>query len=61
MSCLRLTQQSRRETAYRIETMTSRIVHLVVLDAIFVLITLQHRQSQDALAATGDVLTEHRI
>lgn len=50
-----------RETAYRIETMTSRIVHLAVLDAFFVLIALRHKNSQDALAATGDVLTEHRI
>jgi DNA-binding MurR/RpiR family transcriptional regulator len=50
-----------RETAYRIETMTSRIVHLVLLDAIFVLIALRHKHSQDALALTGDILTEHRI
>ncbi|MEU5695855.1 MurR/RpiR family transcriptional regulator [Actinosynnema sp. NPDC020468] len=50
-----------RETSYRIETMTSRIVHLAVLDAIFVLIALRHQAARDALAATGDVLTEHRI
>lgn len=50
-----------RETSYRIETMTSRIVHLALLDALFVLIALRHPPSRDALAATADVLTEHRI
>lgn len=50
-----------RETSYRIETMTSRIVHLAVLDAIFVLLALRHDSSSHALAATGGVLTEHRI
>lgn len=50
-----------RETSFRIESMSSRIVHLTVLDALFVLITLHHRPAQDALAATEDVLTEHRF
>jgi DNA-binding MurR/RpiR family transcriptional regulator len=50
-----------RETSYRIESMTSRIVHLAVLDALFVLITLHSPTSQEALAATSDVLTDHRI
>lgn len=50
-----------RETTYRIEAMTSRLVHLAVLDAIYVAIALRHPESQAALAATGDVLVEHRI
>ncbi|GAA0823642.1 MurR/RpiR family transcriptional regulator [Streptosporangium amethystogenes subsp. fukuiense] len=50
-----------RETAYRIESMTSRVVHLVVLDAIFTLIALRSRTSNEALAATADALTDHRI
>lgn len=50
-----------RETTYRIEAMTSRLVHLAVLDALYVAITLRHPECRDALAATGDVLVEHRI
>ncbi|OLT11357.1 RpiR family transcriptional regulator [Pseudonocardia sp. CNS-139] len=50
-----------RETSYRIEAMTSRLVHLAVLDAIYVSIALRRPEAQDALAATGDVLVEHRI
>lgn len=48
------------ETNYRVEAMASRIVHLAVLDAIFV--SLSRRSSRaDALAITEDVLIEHRI
>lgn len=50
-----------RETAYRIEAMTSRIVHITVLDALYVLLALSRPQAQDALAGTADVLIEHRI
>lgn len=50
-----------RETAYRIEAMTSRLVHLAVLDALYVSIALRHPESHDALAIAGDVLVEHRI
>lgn len=50
-----------RETAYRIEAMSSRIVHLAVLDAIFVTLALRQPDTQQALAATADVLVEHRI
>ncbi|WP_131770201.1 MurR/RpiR family transcriptional regulator [Candidatus Protofrankia californiensis] len=49
-----------RETAYRIEAMTSRIVHLSVLDALFALV-VHSPCSRDALAMTADVLIEHRI
>jgi DNA-binding MurR/RpiR family transcriptional regulator len=49
-----------RETAYRVEAMTSRLVHLAVLDALYVAITLHHPPARDALAAAEDLLTEHR-
>jgi len=50
-----------RETSYRIEAMTSRLVHMAVLDAIYVAVALSHPAAQDALTATGDVLVQHRI
>lgn len=50
-----------KETSYRIESMTSRLVHLAVLDAIHVAITLRREGFREALAASGDVITEHRI
>lgn len=50
-----------RETAYRIEAMTSRIVHLSVLDALFALVVQRRPSSSTALAATAEVLVEHRI
>lgn len=49
------------ETAYRVEAMTSRIVHFVVLDALYVILALRRRESVDALALTEDVLIEHRL
>jgi DNA-binding MurR/RpiR family transcriptional regulator len=50
-----------RETSYRIEAMTSRLVHLAVLDALYVAVALRSPEAQEALRATGDVLVEHRI
>jgi DNA-binding MurR/RpiR family transcriptional regulator len=50
-----------RETTYRIEAMTSRIVHLTVLDALFVVMALRHGGTAAAQAAAADVLIEHRI
>jgi DNA-binding MurR/RpiR family transcriptional regulator len=51
-----------RETSYRVEAMTSRLAHLAVLDALFVLVTLRRpEESRAALATTGDVLSEHRF
>ncbi|WP_261574250.1 MurR/RpiR family transcriptional regulator [Frankia gtarii] len=50
-----------RETAYRIEAMTSRIVHLTILDALFVLLALRQPNAQLALAETADILIEHRL
>lgn len=50
-----------RETSYRIESMTSRLVHLAVLDAIHVALILRRDGSHEALAASGDIITEHRI
>lgn len=49
------------ETAYRVEAMTSRIVHFAVLDALYVILALRRRESVDALALTEDVLIEHRL
>jgi DNA-binding MurR/RpiR family transcriptional regulator len=49
------------ETSYRVEAMASRIVHLAVLDALYVAIALRHPSSAASLAMTADVLTEHRI
>jgi DNA-binding MurR/RpiR family transcriptional regulator len=50
-----------RETHYRVEAMTSRLAHLLVLDTLYVSLVLadpeRTRQAQDL---TGDVLAEHR-
>ncbi|MEU0938029.1 MurR/RpiR family transcriptional regulator [Embleya sp. NPDC005971] len=48
------------ETAYRVEAMSSRLVHLALLDALYVTVALRHAPARDALAATEDLLTEHR-
>ncbi|NUU21916.1 MAG: MurR/RpiR family transcriptional regulator [Streptomycetaceae bacterium] len=48
------------ETAYRVEAMSSRLVHLALLDALYVTVALRHGPARDALAATEDLLTEHR-
>jgi DNA-binding MurR/RpiR family transcriptional regulator len=49
------------ETAYRVEAMASRVVHLTVLDAIFVAISHRSADSTAHLALTADVLIEHRM
>ena len=49
------------ETNYRVEAMASRIVHLAVLDALFVCISRRGAASDTALALTEDVLIQHRI
>ncbi|GAA1871855.1 hypothetical protein GCM10009836_60920 [Pseudonocardia ailaonensis] len=41
--------------------MTSRLVHLAVLDALYVAVTLRSPTAQDALRTTGEVFVEHRI
>ncbi|GAA4956934.1 MurR/RpiR family transcriptional regulator [Yinghuangia aomiensis] len=48
------------ETTYRVEAMSSRLVHLALLDALYVTVALRHGPARDALAATEDLLTEHR-
>lgn len=48
------------ETAYRVEAMTSRIVHFAVLDALFVTLALRSESSAACTAMTEDVLIEHR-
>lgn len=49
------------ETNYRVEAMASRIVHLALLDALFVSISRRGAASDTALALTEDVLIQHRI
>ncbi|MCJ0902438.1 MurR/RpiR family transcriptional regulator [Rhodococcus sp. ARC_M6] len=49
------------ETIYRVEAMASRIVHLAVLDTLFVSLSRLAPTSDTALALTEDVLIEHRI
>ena len=49
------------ETAYRVEAMASRIVHLAVLDALCVVLSLRDTRAASHLAMTEDVLIEHRI
>ncbi|WTX00103.1 MurR/RpiR family transcriptional regulator [Streptomycetaceae bacterium NBC_01309] len=49
-----------RETAYRVEAMTSRLVHLALLDAVHVSLALRHPPARDALAAAEELLAEHR-
>lgn len=49
------------ETAYRVEAMASRIVHLTVLDTIHVLLSLRSPDAAAAQALTADVLIEHRL
>ncbi len=51
-----------RETAFRVEAMASRLVHLAVLDALFVAVALRDpERAQRFLDRTGQVLTEHRF
>ncbi|TVT09083.1 MurR/RpiR family transcriptional regulator [Amycolatopsis bartoniae] len=50
------------ETHYRIEAMTSRLAHLLVLDALYVSLLLADRDRADAAQQTlADVLAEHRF
>lgn len=49
------------ETAYRVEAMASRIVHLTVLDVIYSLLALRAPSAAAAQTLTADVLIEHRF
>jgi len=49
------------ETAHRVEAMASRIVHLALLDALYVAVALSHPRSAASLALTEGVLVEHRF
>ncbi len=49
------------ETSYRVEAMASRIVHLSLLDSLFVSLSRRGARSDAALTLTEDVLIEHRI
>lgn len=51
-----------RETTYRVEAMTSRLAHLLVLDTLFVALVLATPdRSRAAQAVSADVLAEHRF
>ena len=51
-----------RETAFRVEAMASRLVHLTVLDALFVALALEDPEAaQETLDRTGSVLGSHRF
>ena len=51
-----------RETTYRVEAMTSRLAHLLVLDTLFVsLVLATPERSRAAQDTTADVLAEHRF
>lgn len=49
------------ETRIRVEAVTSRLVHLAVLDALHVLIRQQLPDADGHLLAAADVLAEHRF
>lgn len=49
------------ETDFRVEAMTSRLLHIAVLDAIFVLIARSGDRYTESLERTSRVLIEHRM
>jgi DNA-binding MurR/RpiR family transcriptional regulator len=51
-----------RETAFRVEAMSSRLAHIAVLDALCVSIALAHPgRARAAQVLSADVITEHRV
>ena len=51
-----------KETNYRIEAMSSRIVHTTVLDALFVALSLRNPDaSNEAQARTSKAVASHRL
>jgi len=49
------------ETAYRVEAMASRIVHLTVMDAIFVALSLRDENARVHQQLAAEIIIEHRI
>lgn len=49
------------ETSYRVEAMVSRIVHMTVLDAIFVAVSLHDANAEQHQQIAADVIIEHRL
>ncbi|MGW3954601.1 MurR/RpiR family transcriptional regulator [Streptomyces sp. NPDC004752] len=49
------------ETAYRVEAMASRIVHITVIDAIFVVLSLNDASAVRHQKLAADIIIEHRI
>lgn len=51
-----------RETAFRVEAMSSRLAHVAVLDALCVSLAVAHPdRARTAQALSADVVTEHRV
>ena len=51
-----------RETAFRVEAMSSRLAHAAVLDALCVSLALAHPdRARTAQALSADTITEHRV
>ena len=51
-----------KETNYRVEAMSSRIVHTTVLDALFVAVSLQNPvASSEAQERTSKAVASHRL
>jgi DNA-binding MurR/RpiR family transcriptional regulator len=51
-----------RETAFRVEAMSSRLAHTAVLDALCVSLALAHPdRARNAQELSADVITEHRV
>ncbi|MDR1236938.1 MAG: MurR/RpiR family transcriptional regulator [Propionibacteriaceae bacterium] len=50
-----------RETAHRIEALSSRLVHLSILDALFALVVAENPNTARAISRTAEVIVEHRV
>ncbi|MDR2565081.1 MAG: MurR/RpiR family transcriptional regulator [Bifidobacteriaceae bacterium] len=50
-----------RETAHRIEALSSRLVHLSILDALFSLVVVENPGTAQTVKRTQDVIVEHRL
>jgi DNA-binding MurR/RpiR family transcriptional regulator len=50
-----------RETAHRIEALSSRLVHLSILDALFALVVAENPATTETIARTAEVIVGHRI
>lgn len=49
------------ETSYRVEAMVSRVVHLTIIDAIYVALSLRNEKATEYQKLAADVIIAHRI